>query len=58
VRRSNTQGPGPMQDRGRLAANADINKHGVEYARAFAAATASFSDWFVVGYRKEVAASP
>jgi hypothetical protein len=47
-----------MQDRGRLAANADINKHGVEYARAFAAATAFSSDWFVVGYRKEVSALP
>ena len=46
-----------MQDLGRLAANADINKHGVEYARAFAAATAFSSEGFVVGYRKEVSAS-
>ena len=46
-----------MQARGRMAANADITKHGVEYARSFAAATAFSSDWFVLGYRKEVAAS-
>ena len=47
-----------MQDRGRMAANSDIDKHGVEYARAFAAVTAFSSDWFVVGYRKEVAGLP
>jgi hypothetical protein len=57
VRRSKQSKPGPMQHRGRMAANLDIGDRGIEYARAFAAATSFSSDWFIVGYREQVAGS-
>jgi hypothetical protein len=55
--RSDKPKPGPMQHRGRKAANVDIGDRGIEYARAFAAATSFSSDWFIVGYRDQVAGS-
>jgi hypothetical protein len=57
VRRPNKPKPGPMQHRGRMAANVDIAERGIEYARAFAGVTSFSSDWFIVGYREQVAGS-
>jgi hypothetical protein len=45
-----------MQHRGQLAARADIAARGIDFARAFAAATSFSSEWFTIGYRAQVAA--
>lgn len=48
--------PGPMQHRGRMAAQLDIAERGIDFARAFAAATLFSSEWFTIGYREQLAA--
>jgi hypothetical protein len=56
VKRPHNRKRGPLQNRGRLAARVDIAERGIEYARAFAAATSFSSEWFTIGYREQLAA--
>jgi hypothetical protein len=56
VRNSHNPKRGPMQDRGRMAAQVDIAERGIDFARAFAAATSFSSEWFTIGYREHLAA--
>jgi len=45
-----------MQQRGRTTAQVDIAEHGIDFARAFAAAASFSAEWFTVGYREQLAA--
>ena len=45
-----------MRHRGRLAAQVDIAERGIDFARAFAAATSFSSEWFTIGYREQLVA--
>jgi hypothetical protein len=56
VQRSHSPKHGPMQHRGRIAAQRDIAQRGIAFARAFAAATSYSSEWFSIGYREQLAA--
>lgn len=55
MRRSPSPRRGPMRHRGGLAAQLDIAERGIDFARAFAAATSFSTEWFTIGYREHLA---